>query len=72
MAPPNLTRTDAERRAALLEVVDYAVELDLTDGGGKPGDTTFATSTRRRARRSGSGPSWWWRTSCRRAFRHRR
>ena len=37
MAPPNLTRTDAERRAALLEVADYTVELDLTDGAGQPG-----------------------------------
>jgi aminopeptidase N len=45
MAPPNLTRTDAERRAALLSVDDYAIELDLTDGGGKPGDTAFATTT---------------------------
>ncbi|WP_214365394.1 aminopeptidase N [Pseudonocardia sp. H11422] len=45
MAPPNLTRTDAERRAALLEVADYAIDLDLTDGGGKPGDATFATTT---------------------------
>ena len=45
MAPPNLTRADAERRAALLDVADYAVELDLTDGGGKPGDATFTTTT---------------------------
>jgi aminopeptidase N len=45
MAPPNLTRTDAERRAALLEVADYAVEIDLTDGGGKPGEHTFPTVT---------------------------
>ncbi|MHA6795961.1 aminopeptidase N [Pseudonocardia bannensis] len=45
MAPPNLTRTDAERRAALLEVADYDVDLDLTDGDGKPGDATFATTT---------------------------
>ena len=45
MAPPNLTRADAERRAALLEVADYAVELDLTDGAaGSPGETTFATT----------------------------
>jgi aminopeptidase N len=44
MAPPNLTRTDAERRSALLEVADYVVELDLTDGAGKPGDATFATT----------------------------
>jgi len=45
MAPPNLTRTDAERRAALLEVADYRVELDLTNGAGEPGDTTFASTT---------------------------
>jgi aminopeptidase N len=45
MAPPNLTRTDAARRAALLEVLDYVVQLDLTDGGGKPGDATFTTTT---------------------------
>ncbi|NMI00259.1 aminopeptidase N [Pseudonocardia acidicola] len=45
MAPPNLTRTDAEQRAALLKVSDYTVDLDLTDGSGKPGDATFATTT---------------------------
>ena len=44
MAPPNLTRVDAERRAALLDVAAYAVELDLTDGSGAPGETTFATT----------------------------
>ena len=45
MAPPNLTRADAERRAALLDVAEYRVELDLTDGGGGPGEGTFATTT---------------------------
>jgi aminopeptidase N len=45
MAPPNLTRADAERRAALLDVAEYRVELDLTDGGGKPGEGRFATTT---------------------------
>src|SRR3712207_4646646 len=45
MAPPNITRADAERPAALHDFADYAVELDLTDGGGKPGDATFATRT---------------------------
>ncbi|MCU1661212.1 MAG: aminopeptidase, partial [Pseudonocardia sp.] len=59
MAPPNLTRTDAERRAALLEVADYAVELDLTDGGGKPGETTFATTTTVRFRCSEPGADSW-------------
>jgi len=49
MAPPNLTRTDAERRAAQLEVSGYVVDLDLTDGaeagaGDKPGDATFAST----------------------------
>ena len=39
MAPPNLTRTDAATRAALLDVADYVVDLNLT------GDATFATST---------------------------
>jgi aminopeptidase N len=59
MAPPNLTRTDAERRAALLEVADYAVELDLTDGGGKPGEATFATTTTVRFRCSEPGADSW-------------
>ena len=45
MAPPNLTRVQAERRAALLEVARYTVQLDLTDGSGGPGATTFATRT---------------------------
>ena len=45
MAPPNLTRADAERRAALLDVDEYRVELDLTDGGGRPGEGTFTTTT---------------------------
>ncbi|SHL21666.1 aminopeptidase N [Pseudonocardia thermophila] len=45
MAPPNLTRTDAEARAALIAVSDYTVELDLTDGAGRPGEHTFATTS---------------------------
>ena len=44
MAPPNLTRVDAERRAAQLDVTGYTVELDLTDGSGAPGESTFATT----------------------------
>jgi aminopeptidase N len=59
MAPPNLTRTDAERRAALLDVVDYAVELDLTDGGGKPGESTFATTSTVRFRCAEPGADSW-------------
>ncbi|MBA3523716.1 MAG: aminopeptidase N, partial [Geodermatophilaceae bacterium] len=45
MAVPNLTRTDAQERARLLHVDSYEVELDLTDGGGKPGDRIFASRT---------------------------
>src|SRR5262249_10890437 len=36
-----LTRQDAQDRAGLLDVVSYDIELDLTDGGGKPGERTF-------------------------------
>ncbi|MBO0839742.1 MAG: aminopeptidase N [Sciscionella sp.] len=46
MAAPNLTREQAEQRAALLGVDSYAIELNLTDGHGGPGDRTFrSTST---------------------------
>ncbi|WP_028926390.1 aminopeptidase N [Pseudonocardia acaciae] len=49
MAAPNLTRTAAEQRAALLTVpgstIDYDIELDLTDGAGRPGTETFASTT---------------------------
>ncbi|GLZ37759.1 aminopeptidase N [Actinokineospora sp. NBRC 105648] len=43
MAAPNLTRDQAQQRAALLEVESYAIELDLTDGLGQPGESTFAS-----------------------------
>src|SRR5215203_1755490 len=45
MGVPNLTRTDARGRAELLSVTGYDVELDLTDGGGKPGERTFRSRT---------------------------
>ena len=45
MGVPNLTRVDARSRAELLSVAGYEVELDLTDGGGKPGDRTFRSRT---------------------------
>ncbi|HEY3261347.1 MAG TPA: M1 family aminopeptidase, partial [Pseudonocardiaceae bacterium] len=45
MAPPNLTREQARQRAALLSVEEYSIELDLTDGGGKPGEGTFSATT---------------------------
>jgi aminopeptidase N len=41
MRAPNLTRIDARRRAELLDVTAYEVELDLTDGAGKSGGRTF-------------------------------
>ncbi|TDV38739.1 aminopeptidase N [Actinophytocola oryzae] len=59
MAPPNLTRDEAQQRAALLDVASYDVELDLTDGGGKPGDTTFrSTTTVRFASREAAADTW--------------
>ncbi|WP_018351320.1 aminopeptidase N [Longispora albida] len=37
----NLAQTEAIERARLLEVHSYDIALDLTDGGGKPGERTF-------------------------------
>lgn len=45
MAPPNLTREQAAERAAILAVDNYRIELDLTDGAGAPGTTTFRSIT---------------------------
>ncbi len=45
MSFPNLTREDARVRAELLNVESYDVQLDLTDGGGKPSDRTFRSIT---------------------------
>ena len=45
MAVPNLTRDDARARAELLHVESYDIELDLTDGGGKPSERTFRSRT---------------------------
>ena len=42
---PNLTRDDARARAELLHVQSYEIELDLTDGGGKPSERTFGSTT---------------------------
>jgi aminopeptidase N len=55
VAVPNLTRDDARTRAELLRVASYDVVLDLTDGGGKPSDRTFrSTTTIRFAARDGA------------------
>jgi aminopeptidase N len=45
VAVPNLTRSDAIARAELLTVDSYDIALDLTDGGGKPSDRTFRSTT---------------------------
>jgi len=45
VALPNLTRDQAVERAALLTVDNYRIELDLTDGGGGPGEKTFRSVT---------------------------
>jgi aminopeptidase N len=59
VAPPNLTRDEAQQRAALLDVTSYDVELDLTDGGGKPGDTTFRSTTTVRFSSNEAGADTW-------------
>jgi aminopeptidase N len=41
----NLTRAEALRRAQLLTVDAYDIDLDLTDGAGHPGEGTFACRT---------------------------
>ncbi|GAA4661052.1 aminopeptidase N [Gordonia humi] len=45
VSAPNLTRDQAQQRAALLEVDAYVVDLDLTDGAGAPGEERFASTT---------------------------
>jgi aminopeptidase N len=45
VALPNLTRDQAVERAALITVDNYRISLDLTDGGGKPGERTFRSVT---------------------------
>jgi aminopeptidase N len=45
VALPNLTQDQAVERAAQVTVDSYRIELDLTDGNGKPGDRTFRSVT---------------------------
>jgi aminopeptidase N len=42
---PNLTREQAQQRAAVLAVQRYQIDLDLTDGAGQPGVDTFDART---------------------------
>ncbi len=41
LSAPNLTRDQAIERAATVRVENYRIDLDLTDGAGKPGEQTF-------------------------------
>jgi aminopeptidase N len=59
VAAPNLTRDQAQQRAQLLEVQSYEIDLDLTDGGGKPGDALFTSRTTVRFRSLEAGASTW-------------
>jgi aminopeptidase N len=45
VALPNLTRDQAVERSALITVDNYSIDLDLTDGDGKPGEKTFRSTT---------------------------
>jgi aminopeptidase N len=45
VALPNLTQDQAAERAACVTVDGYRIELDLTDGGGKPGERSFRSLT---------------------------
>ncbi|MGH3916469.1 MAG: aminopeptidase N [Pseudonocardiaceae bacterium] len=45
MAVPNLTQEQAVERAELLDVNSYTIDIDLTDGGGRPGAETFRSIT---------------------------
>src|SRR3954452_3199040 len=45
VAVPNLTRVDAAARADLLEVESYDLQIDVTDGAGRPGEGTFRSTT---------------------------
>ncbi|GAB09614.1 aminopeptidase N [Gordonia araii NBRC 100433] len=45
MTAPNLTRDQAAARRDVLTDVAYRIDLDLTDGSGKPGEQTFRSTT---------------------------
>src|SRR3954451_15126882 len=45
VSAPNLTRTYAAARADLLAVSGYDLQLDVTDGAGRPGEHTFHSVT---------------------------
>ena len=41
----NLTQVEAAERARVLDVRGYDISVDLTDGAGYPGESTFRTVT---------------------------
>ncbi len=57
MSVPNLTRDDAVVRAELLHVDSYDIVVDLTDGGGKPSERAFRSTTTIRFAANRSGAS---------------
>jgi aminopeptidase N len=59
VAPPNLTREQAEQRAGLLEVQSYVIDLDLSDGAGGPDVETFGSTTTVRFRSEEAGAETW-------------
>lgn len=59
MAPPNLTREQAEQRAALLEVRSYEIDLDLSGGAAGPDVETFGSTTTVRFRSAEVGATSW-------------
>ncbi|ASR35023.1 aminopeptidase N [Prauserella marina] len=59
MPAPNLTHEQAKQRADLLDVDAYEVELDLTDGNGRPGEATFDSRTRIRFSAARPGERSW-------------
>ncbi|MFO7191858.1 MULTISPECIES: aminopeptidase N [Thermocrispum] len=58
MVAPNLTREEARSRAALVGDAEYDIELDLTDGAGRPGERTFRSITTLTFSARGNGPLW--------------
>jgi aminopeptidase N len=59
VAVPNLTQEQAVERAALIDVDSYTIDLDLTDGAGRPSETTFRTMTTVRFSCRDPGASSW-------------
>ncbi|RCW45104.1 aminopeptidase N [Halopolyspora algeriensis] len=59
MAPPNLTRQQAEQRAELLTVQSYVIELDLSGGGNGQEVETFGSTTRVQFRSERAGATTW-------------